>query len=271
MSLAIIFTGTTAANSLQPANDDLLLDLPKNVWIRGTTVTLIDDKRCWAKNDNPILYAKVNGLYIDQIHGWYKSIAKGKLVMPKKGCKKGNFYHVKYRFELKDGGNGKKLTLRSGYYGGLKGKFKRTVFSSIAQYNEAMKRFSDALKKVVSGDDSTPALTPLPAPAWSVTDSTTWSGQELEFMNYFRSSLLNKVNKWESDFTLDQEMGFSFTGYASCRVFTDPAAAYSNVYRYDRAANQGVELYGIERVRARLLVQRFYSDFCNENYGLKWI
>lgn len=32
MSLAFIFTGTTAANSLQPANDHLLLDLPETSW-----------------------------------------------------------------------------------------------------------------------------------------------------------------------------------------------------------------------------------------------
>ena len=164
------------------------------------------------------------------------------------GCKKSRWYEARYKFRLKDGGNGKKLTLRSGWVGSS--KFKRTVYSSAAQYNKSIKNGFDVLEELLSGDDSTPTPTPLPAPVWSLTDANTWSSQEVNFVRYLRTTFGSR-NQLES-----------------CQLFANPALAASNGRVYDLAADRGVTLHGVDRARARQLAQRFYSNYCNDNYGL---
>ena len=146
MSLAIIFTGTTAANSLQPADHEVD---HKSVWIRGERVATSNWTKCWGTNERPVLYAKVKGRY--------KPIARGTLKAPVEGCKKKGYYKVDYEFTLKNGGNGKKLIMRSGWAGGevsmkKSDKETRTVFSSVAQEEQALKKFAEALKEVLTGD-----------------------------------------------------------------------------------------------------------------------
>ncbi len=176
---------------------------------------------------------------------------------PAKGCTKGNTYQVKYEFTLKNGGNGKQLTMRNGWAGGevsmkKRDKEKRTVFSSVAQYEDALKKFAEGLQEVLTGDDSTPTPTPtpLPAPVWSLTDANTWSSQEVNFVRYLRTTFGSR-NQLES-----------------CQLFANPALAASNGRVYDLAADRGVTLHGVDRARARQLAQRFYSNYCNDNYGL---
>jgi hypothetical protein len=132
MSLAMIFTGTTAANSREPIRDDL----HGVVWIRGTTVTLIDDKVCRAKNKNAVLNAKVNGKW--------KPIAKVKRYKSFKNnlCPKNRSYYAIYNFKLKIGGtadgDGRFLSLYSADGGHSDASmYGRWVYSSRADYLEA--------------------------------------------------------------------------------------------------------------------------------------
>ena len=154
LSTSLLITGVSSGVAVQPTDDELLLPLPDGVWIRGTKVKLVDTKLCWAKSEKPVLYAKVGGNF--------KEVARGKLVKRSKCI--ANFpkspYQAEYRFKLKDGGGAKKLTLRSNDGSGVNATFKRTVYSSVSEYNDTAAGLLGFFQDALTGDSESPSSSP---------------------------------------------------------------------------------------------------------------
>jgi len=148
----------------QPFEEDLLISLPEGIWIRGTKVKLIDTKSCWAKKEKPVLYGKVGGKF--------KPLAKGKLVESPE-CDGKQPYEAVYKFTLKDGGGAKKLTLRSGGSAAGFATYKRTVYSSVSEFNDVGLRLLGIIDDLVTGGSNS---SDSPTGGGSFGSSSGWSG-----------------------------------------------------------------------------------------------
>jgi hypothetical protein len=166
LTITFFLTGPNAATSVQPMSDDLLMELPAGVWIRGTKVKLIDAKLCWNKSEKPVLYAKLDGRF--------EPVAKGRLFKSSSsGCKGKHPLTAVYRFTLKDGGAAQKMTLRSGEASGVNAKYIRTIYSSVNEYNNTIAGMLGVFEDLLTGDkdSSNPA-----SGAGSQTETSGWSG-----------------------------------------------------------------------------------------------
>lgn len=110
----------------------------------------------------------------------------------------------------------------------------------------------DGVTETPSPETPAPAPAPVP-PAWSPTDSTTWSAQEINFVRYLRAALESRTRA---------------DALWSCRGLANPAEDGANRMFYDLAADQGVRLHGIDRSRARQLAPHFYNNICSALFGL---
>lgn len=143
LSLALLVVPAAVGNpaaAVVPRSEEPLAPIPDGVWIRGTKVALTDTKQCWKKNSQPVLQAKVNGRYT--------RVANGKLVNV--DCDPDFPYEARYRFTLKHGGDAKKLTLRSTDASGAGATFKRTVYSSMADYNATVAGFLNLIDEALN-------------------------------------------------------------------------------------------------------------------------
>lgn len=190
LSLALLVTPMAVVNpaaAVVPRSEEPLAPIPDGVWIRGTKVALTDTKQCWKKNSQPVLQAKVNGRYT--------RVANGKLV--KVDCDPGFPYEARYRFVLKHGGDAKKLTLRSSDASGGGATFKRTVYSSMADYNATVADFLNLIDEALN---TRPDAGQGGSAGGGFSGSSGWSG--CYFRGQYMAGTVKVVDYGLADFTV---------------------------------------------------------------------
>lgn len=170
------------------AEEQPLMPVPDNVWIRGTKVSLVDTKQCWKRGSEPVLLAKVDGKYI--------KVAEGKLVNT--GCDQDYPFEARFRFTLKHGGEAQKLTLKSTDASGEGVTYRRTVYSSMAEYNDYVARLLGVLDEALTGRPGGSGGGPLVGPG--STSSTGWSG--CYFRGKYMAGTVKVVDFGLADFTV---------------------------------------------------------------------
>lgn len=186
--LSILSLG--AAHALPLPAEKLLIPPPDDVWIRGTTVELVDSKQCWSKNAEPILQVKSGRSF--------RTIAKGKLFNV--GCMKKYPYEARYKFTLKHPSslnNSQVVKFHSTSLGTKGATYTRRVYPSVRSFNEGIERGVDIFLDLLNNPNG---QTPVPGSGSQSAPSRGWSG--CYFNGRMMGGNVKVVRYGTSDFTV---------------------------------------------------------------------